>query len=163
MTARVLVIGGYGNFGSFISRLLSRDENTQLIIAGRNEAKVQALAQSLDAGNAAETANLDITHGFEDALSTIKPNVVIHTSGPFQDQDYDVALACINQGCHYVDLADERQFVTGITVLDAAAKGQGVLVCAGASSVPCLTVAISDRYPQRRSPQQAKHGANASA
>lgn len=114
MTARVLVIGGYGNFGSFISRLLSRDENIQLFIAGRNEAKAQALAQSLDAGKTSETANLDITHGFEDALSTIKPNVVIYTSGPFQDQGYDVALACINQGCHYVDLADGRQFVTGV-------------------------------------------------
>jgi NAD(P)-dependent dehydrogenase (short-subunit alcohol dehydrogenase family) len=146
MTTRVLLIGGYGNFGSFIARLLSRDENIQLIIAGRNEAKARALAQSLDAKIPAQASALDITQGFASALSTINPEVVIHTSGPFQDQGYDVAQACISQGCNYLDLADGRAFVTGITALDAAAKAQGVLVCAGASSVPCLTSAIIDAY-----------------
>ncbi len=146
MTARVLIIGGYGNFGSFITRLLARDDDIQLIIAGRDRIKAEQLAQTTTAKNRPEVAVIDIHDGFRAALARINPSIVIHTSGPFQDQGYDVAQACIDQGCHYADLADGRQFVTGITALDAAAKSQGVLICSGASSVPCLTSAIIDTY-----------------
>ena len=42
---RILVIGGYGNFGSFISRRLAREPDVTLIIAGRSGDKAKALAQ----------------------------------------------------------------------------------------------------------------------
>ena len=71
---------------------------------------------------------------------------VIHTAGPFQGQDYTVARAAIKAGCHYIDLADGRQFVTGIEVLDADAKARGLTVTSGASSVPALSCAVVDRY-----------------
>ena len=35
MTARVLILGGYGNFGSFISKTLAEDKNITVIVAGR--------------------------------------------------------------------------------------------------------------------------------
>lgn len=146
MTTRVLIIGGYGNFGSFIARMLAREENIQLILAGRNKAKAEEAARELEAKNAPEAVTIDIDHGFSDSLAEINPNIVIHTSGPYQDQSYHVAEACIQQGCHYVDLADARAFVAGITELDAQAKEKGVLICSGASSVPCLTASIIDRY-----------------
>ncbi len=47
MTTRVLIIGGYGNFGSFITKSLARDQNIQLIIAGRSIEKANALAAEL--------------------------------------------------------------------------------------------------------------------
>lgn len=146
MKTRVLIIGGYGNFGSFIARMLAREANIQLILAGRNKAKAEKAAESLDAKNTPEAAQIDIDHGLSHSLAEIKPNVVIHTSGPYQDQSYHVAEACIQQGCHYVDLADARAFVAGITELDVQAKEKGVLICSGASSVPCLTASIIDRY-----------------
>lgn len=146
MITRVLIIGGYGNFGSFITRLLLRDDNIQVIIAGRSADKAKAFVQTLTSANTPETAVLDIDKDFVKSLSTIKPDMVIHTSGPFQEQGYHVAQACIDYGCHYADLADGREFVTGITALNQAATERGVLVCAGASSVPCLTSAIIDEY-----------------
>lgn len=146
MTTRVLIIGGYGNFGGFIARMLAREENIQLILAGRNLQKATLLAESLHAPHMPEAITIDITAGLPASLAAIKPDIVIHTSGPYQDQPYHVAEACIQQGCHYIDLADARAFVTGITVLDAQAKSKGVLVCSGASSVPCLTASIIDHY-----------------
>jgi len=146
MTKRVLIIGGYGNFGRFITRMLAREKNITLIISGRNEDKAKALVAKFDAKNMPETAALDIEHNLEQSLATIKPDIVVHTSGPYQGQSYKVAQACIEQGCHYVDLADAREFVAGITELDQAAKDKGVLICAGASSVPCLTSAIVDEH-----------------
>jgi hypothetical protein len=70
--------------------------------------------------------------------------MVVHTSGPFQGQDYRVPAACIEAGVHYVDLADSRAFVAGIDALDAAARQAGVLVASGASSVPALSSAAAD-------------------
>ena len=139
MTTRVLIIGGYGNFGSFITKSLARDQSIQLIIAGRSIVKGNALAAELEATNRPESIALDITKNLEASLRTIRPNITIHTSGPFQTQGYHVANACIDVGSHYIDLADGRTFVGGIRELDQHAKGKGVLVISGASSVPCLT------------------------
>ncbi|MBI2234463.1 MAG: saccharopine dehydrogenase NADP-binding domain-containing protein [Micavibrio aeruginosavorus] len=146
MVKRVLIIGGYGNFGSFICKKLARESDLQLIVAGRSRGKAENLIAGLDAVNRPEAAAFDINSGLPESLAALKPDIVIHTSGPFQAQDYHVAKACIAQGCHYIDLADGRAFVGGITVLDEAARKKSVLVVSGASSVPCLTVALVDHY-----------------
>lgn len=142
MKKRVLIIGGYGNFGRFIAERLARESDIAVIIAGRHAAKAKALADELGADWTALNAARDI----DQALKTVAPAIVIHTSGPFQGQGYDVARACIRNKCHYIDLADGRAFVTGITALDEAAKNAGILAVSGASSVPCLTAAIIDHY-----------------
>lgn len=146
MNGRVLIIGGYGNFGSFVARRLSCHPALHVVIAGRSLEKAERLAATLDNASAAE---IDVSRDLNAALGRIAPNVVIHTSGPFQTQDFSVAEACIEVGCHYIDLADGRDFVTGISSLDQAAKQRGVAVVSGASSVPCLTSALVDHYRPR--------------
>jgi len=142
MTKRILIIGGYGNFGSFIAHRLSQEPDIKVIIAGRSEEKAKMLAESLEA----EWAVLDIESNFDESLKAIKPDIVIHTSGPFQERGYDVAEACIRHKFHYIDLADGREFVANIFKLNAVAKEAGILVISGASSVPALTSAIIDKY-----------------
>ena len=146
MVARVLVIGGYGNFGSYIARSLAKDREIRLVIGGRSQAKAREFAAQLGGANPAEGHAIDIDGDLAEALGRISPDVVVHTSGPFQRQDHRVARACIAHGCHYVDLADARDFVVSIGELDAAARDRGVIVVSGASSVPCLTAAVIDRY-----------------
>lgn len=142
MTARVLVIGGYGNFGSFIARRLSQEADITVIVAGRSAEKAKALAATLKA----EWAAIDIPSTLDAALLATRPDIVIHTSGPFQGQSYEVAEACARHHAHYIDLADGRSFVCDIAVLDGLAKAAGILMVSGASSVPGLTSAIIDRY-----------------
>ena len=149
---RVLIIGGYGNFGGYIARALAADPNISLMIGGRSEAKADRFALSLGTLNPAVGATRDIDGDLEGRLRELAPDVVIHTTGPFQAQDHRVARASILAGAHYLDLADARQFVASIDELDAAAKRAGVSVISGASSVPCLTAAFLDRYQ----PQFAK-------
>ena len=143
MTLRVLVLGGYGNFGGYVCRALAADPKIQLIVAGRNRDKAVAFAQGLGARHPAEAAQVDIADP-EAAIAACRPGLVIHTVGPFQGQDYRVAEAAISCGGHYCDLADARSFVAGIHVLDGAARAAGLTVIAGASSVPCLTAAFLD-------------------
>ena len=146
MVARVLVVGGYGNFGSYIAQSLAPDPQIRLLIGGRAKAKAQALAARLGGTNPAEAHAIDIDGDLATAFERSSPDIVIHTSGPFQRQDHRVARACIAQGCHYLDLADARDFVVSIGELDAAARERGVIVVSGASSVPCLSAAVIDHY-----------------
>jgi hypothetical protein len=146
MVARVLVIGGYGNFGSYIASALAPDPQIQLLIGGRAKAKAEAFAAQLGGANPAEGHAIDIHGDLVAALDRTSPDIVVHTTGPFQHQDHTVARACIAQGCHYLDLADARDFVVTIGELDAAARARGVIVVSGASSVPCLTAAVIDHY-----------------
>src|ERR1700722_334253 len=146
MVTRDLIIGGYGNFGGYIARGLAGEVNIRLLIGGRSAAKAREFAASLGAANPAEDHVLDIDGDLAAALARIAPDIVIHTTGPFQTQDHRVAHACIALGCHYLDLADAREFVATIERLDADAKAKGVLVVSGASSVPCLTAAVIDAY-----------------
>lgn len=146
MVARVLIIGGYGNFGSYIARSLKDDADIRLLIGGRSLEKARTFAASLDAFHSTEGYALDIDGDLGEAFGRITPDIVVHTTGPFQVQDHRVAQACIAYGCHYIDLADGRHFVATIDRLDAAAKAKGVFVVSGASSVPCLTAAVIDAY-----------------
>jgi saccharopine dehydrogenase-like NADP-dependent oxidoreductase len=137
----VLVLGGYGNFGRLIVRRLNTIAGMRVLIAGRDLHKAQTLA----AQTASHAVRLDINQAdLAEQLRTLNTHLVISTAGPFQGQDYRVALAAISAGAHYVDLADAREFVCGIRELDAAARQAGVLVCAGASSVPALSSAVID-------------------
>jgi saccharopine dehydrogenase-like NADP-dependent oxidoreductase len=147
MAATVLVLGGYGNFGARIAARLVEDPAIQVIVAGRSAEKCRAFAaKHATAPNPVQWRTMDVTTGLAAALAELKPQTVIHTCGPYQGQDYSAAKACINAGCHYIDLADGRGFVDGIGVLDAAAKAKGVTVISGASSVPCFSAAVIDHY-----------------
>ncbi len=142
--ARILIVGGYGAFGARIAERLSRDDALDIVIAGRSVERAAALALALR-GNAQARighALLDAQRATAADLRALGALVVINVSGPFQGQDYRLASAAIDAQCHYIDLADARAFVTGITTLDHAAKESDVLVVSGASSVPGLSSAV---------------------
>jgi hypothetical protein len=139
--ARILIVGGSGTFGRRIAELLGEAKAGTIIIAGRDAARTQAAATSLGA----EHAHFDRDGDVAAQLAALAPDLVIDAAGPFQTtarDPYRLAKACIARGMHYVDIADGRDFVCGITVLDVAAKVAKVAVIAGASSVPALTGAV---------------------
>ena len=141
-----LILGGYGNFGSYICKALCKDSDIHLLIAGRNMAKARRFVSELGLPEA-QAVQLD-ANGSDLArqLRALQVNVLVHTAGPFQGQNYHVAQACLDAGCHYIDLADGRDFVVGIRQLDAQAAEAGVLVTSGASSVPALSSAVVERF-----------------
>lgn len=144
MPVRVLIIGGYGNFGRFISESLSRSDDIHLIIAGRSHEKAEALSRNFPS---AEAAFLDIDDPeLEVAFSHLRPQITIHASGPFQGQDYRVAKACAKVGSHYIDLADARSFVSDFSEINELENDIRVSLISGASSVPCLSAAVIDEF-----------------
>ena len=157
---KVIVLGGYGNFGKRVVENLADIDGITLLVAGRNLAKAIACINKLQAGFKShlpestpavlEPLVIDIyAADFSQKLKALSPYLVLHISGPFQGQDYRVPKACIAANAHYIDLADDRRFVCDITELDAAAKEKGVLIVSGASSVPGLSSAVIEHYQEQ--------------
>ncbi|WP_395020359.1 DUF4166 domain-containing protein [Dongia sp.] len=141
---RILILGGYGTFGSRIARLLAKRKRWSLLVAGRSQEKAQALAQSLGDANVSAIA-LDREAITAVKLKSLELWLVIDASGPFQGDralDYPVVRAALDAGAHYIDIADALGFVRGIGRFDAEARTRGLTVIAGASSVPTLSSAV---------------------
>lgn len=134
----VIVLGGYGGFGARLSRRLA-DDGWAVLVAGRNAEAAERLAAALPNARAlVADRDADLTP----LLERHRPFLLVDAAGPFQGSGYRVAEACIACGVNYVDLADARDFVCGIGVLDGAARARGVAVVSGGSSVPALSGAV---------------------
>ncbi len=138
MKKRVLVIGGYGGFGARISRRLA-SAGYEVLVAGRDARKAAAFCAGQPSLVPTPLPNEQDLAG---ALERHRPFAVVDAAGPFQGATYRIARACITAGCHCLDIADGREFVAGIGVLDAEARAAGVAIISGASSVPALSGAV---------------------
>jgi hypothetical protein len=136
--ARILVIGGYGGFGARLCRRLA-GAGHQLLVGGRSADRAARLCKSLQG---ARPVALDRSGDIGPVLERERPDLVIDSAGPFQASGYAVAEACIRARIPYLDLADARDFVAGIGVLDDEARAARVAVISGASTAPALTGAI---------------------
>jgi hypothetical protein len=136
--ARILIIGGAGEFGQRLARRLSAAGH-HLLIGGRSLERASAYAARLPI---AEGISIDRERGAGMVIARLRPALVIDAAGPFQGSDYRVAEACIAMHIPYLDLADGREFVRDFGKLDKAAKAAGVPLISGASSVPALSGAV---------------------
>lgn len=139
---RIIVLGGYGNFGARICRALAIDRSLTIIAAGRHS--TAALPTVSAPGIHAATLDIDAVD-FTASLRALNAGLVIHCVGPFQGQDYRVAIAALACGAHYIDLSDGRDFVAGFgAAIDATAKEVNRLAVTGASTLPALSSAVVD-------------------
>jgi saccharopine dehydrogenase-like NADP-dependent oxidoreductase len=136
---RVIVIGGLGNFGARICKRLSQEEGFKIVATSRH-------AEKATSARNVELTSLDIDQdGLAQQLKALAPDLVIHCAGPFQNQDYRVALATLACGAHYIDIADGRAFVARfVAAVQPAAEAAGRLAITGASTLPALSSAVVD-------------------
>lgn len=135
---RVVVLGGYGIFGSRIARALAENPDLEVCVAGRDPSRGERIAREIG------VRFVECVFERPESLARCLEDcaLLIHAAGPFQGRDYSVARACIERGVHYLDLSDAREFVTGIGALGAEALRRRVFVGSGASSVPTITWAL---------------------
>lgn len=90
----IVVLGATGHFGTRISRRLAGEPGTRLTVTGRS----LTAAESLAAIPADENEGRDVVAAVLDQdsdhygreLAILDPDIVIHTAGPYQGQDYRV-------------------------------------------------------------------------
>jgi len=139
MGKRILVLGGYGTLGRRISRAIAAIPSADCVIGGRHPQKAAPLS-----GENVTTITVNIHDPASLRLALEGAFAVVNAVGPFQTSDYTVAEACAVRGIHYVDLADGRVYVEGITRLNRRAQQHNCLIVSGASSIPAVSAALID-------------------
>jgi short subunit dehydrogenase-like uncharacterized protein len=69
-------------------------------------------------------------------------SVLVNCAGPYHSQPPILFHEAIAAGVHYVDLAEDREFVCAARACDEAARRAGVAVMSGLSVVPGLTALL---------------------
>jgi saccharopine dehydrogenase-like NADP-dependent oxidoreductase len=145
---RVLVLGGYGNFGARICRALVADASIELLVGGRDATRASAFAAELNRTHGGQACGVAVdwqSVHFSQALRGHGVELLIHTAGPFQGQNYAVAQACAQAAVHYIDLADGRRFVCDFAqAMQVPFAAANRVAISGASTVPALSSAVVD-------------------
>ena len=144
---KILLIGGYGTFGSRLCQLLSNKSQLTVLIAGRSLENAEKFCRDQTNSLAKlipfyfDRNQLDV----ETRLRSIQPNLVIDATGPFQsygNDPYRIVRACLATSTNYLDLADSSQFVRDIKQFDEQAKSKNIYGLSGVSTVPGLTAVV---------------------
>ncbi|MCZ7605257.1 MAG: saccharopine dehydrogenase NADP-binding domain-containing protein [Planctomycetota bacterium] len=120
--SRVLIAGGRGFMGRRIIRLLKQAlPKVEVLTAGRGLANDRVF---------------DV-HAPEDHYTALRGiDVFLNTVGPFEYDPRPVMRACLDNGVHYVDIAETHEFMAAAAALQA--EGAACATVSGASSVPGL-------------------------
>lgn len=147
MTRKLLLVGAGGAFGLRLAHRLAASVSCALLVAGRSQARCDKVVTELRGQYpAALVSPVELNRETVTAarLRELGVFIVIDAAGPFQDQAPHLAQAAIQAGCHFIDLADARDYVARFPALDAAARAADVLAVTGASSTPALSNAALD-------------------
>lgn len=139
MGKRILILGGNGTFGRHISQAIVAMPSAECVIGSRRPWK--------DGGAVGEkitalTVNVNDPASLRRAMDGVF--AVVNATGPIQAHDYTVAETCVGMGIHYVDLAEGRAHVDGITRLNRRAQLKNCLIVSGAGAVPAVSAALVD-------------------
>jgi short subunit dehydrogenase-like uncharacterized protein len=103
----VLLFGATGYTGRLTAGALAR-RGTSFVVAGRNAAKLEALAEQTGAADARVAAVGDVD-ALTDALHDVR--VMITCVGPFMKMGETAVQAALRAGVHYVDSTGEGPFI----------------------------------------------------
>lgn len=160
MKNRVIVYGANG----FTGRLIVAEalaHGIDCVVAGRNRSELEALArrEQLEHRSAALDDYLALGELLRDA------SVVINAAGPYDQTAVTLARACIDAGCHYLDLAGEYSVIERMLALDARAKAAGVMLLPAAGfdvvASDCLIAKLAESARRPRKLSIAITGLNA--
>jgi short subunit dehydrogenase-like uncharacterized protein len=143
---KFLLYGSYGYTGQLIVDHALK-QGVPLVLAGRNEKKLQAQAEPSNLQHRA--FSLKDTQKLEAALQEV--DAVLHCAGPFVHTFRAMAEACLRTKRHYVDISGEIPGFEALAKMDAQAKEAGIMLLPGAGFdvVPsdCLAAHMKKRLP----------------
>jgi len=146
---RILVYGATGYTGKLTART-AKSLGLAPILAGRNQAKVSAIAGEL--GLEWRAFDLSETGKLEAALAEVA--VVLHIAGPFSATARPMVDACIRTNTHYLDITGEIDIFEALASRDGEARLAGIMLLPGVGFdvVPsdCLAAHMKRRMPDAR-------------
>ena len=146
MQDQFLLYGANGYTGKLIAKLAST-YNLQPILAGRTEALIKPLAESLQLPY--RIIDLDDAGQLQKALSEVK--LVLHAAGPYVYTAKQMIEACLETGVHYIDINGDIAVFEMLKSYDAAAKEKNIMVMPGVGFdvVPtdCIALQLKSKMP----------------
>ncbi len=131
----VVVYGGDGFFGRLVVQDLLKYSTAKIVVASRHPKAITFHPFETRVHRVESDAN-----DYASVLSTIEgANVLVSCVGPFQGQSLNLLRACIEKHVHYVDVADDRDFVMRCHQLAAQTKEAGITAFVGCSVVPGMS------------------------
>ncbi|KAJ0976134.1 hypothetical protein J5N97_018099 [Dioscorea zingiberensis] len=108
--SRVLILGGTGRVGGSTATALSKlCPSLQVLIAGRNREKGDALVSKLGDNFQFIGVNIDNVKELETAMKEV--DLVVHAAGPFQQAEKcNVLEAAISTKTAYLDVCDDTKY-----------------------------------------------------
>jgi saccharopine dehydrogenase-like NADP-dependent oxidoreductase len=150
----VVVLGGYGTFGAQVSRELAR-RGHRVTVAGRDLARASALAEGLGAEHGA--AQVDVTEVDSCRRAIRGARVMVVCAGPFSGLGSGPARAALLEATHYVDIADDREYIRRLRDLDPEFRSAGRCAAYGCSSLPAVSSALAlSLVPPGEPPERAR-------
>jgi hypothetical protein len=137
---RALVIGGYGVFGTHICRDLA-GRGVPVTVAGRDGARADALARLL--GPDARGAALDVADGAACRAALAGHGIAVRCAGPFDHRDRALLEACLDAGCHYADISEDRRYATLVRDHSERFRARNLAAVYGCSSLPGISGALA--------------------
>jgi saccharopine dehydrogenase-like NADP-dependent oxidoreductase len=140
----VLLLGATGVFGRRLAANLARVDGISVVLVSRQSAKLAALLDELRTLTPYTEYRTCIAERSRlgEIFQQFKPWLVIDASGPFQGLDYAVPQQALAAGCHFLDLADGRDYLMGFAAaLHDEATQRGLVALAGVSSSSALSSA----------------------
>ena len=133
---RIVVYGGDGFFGRRVVHDLLNYSEYNILIASRHPQPKKELRRF---ENRVKFAISDI--GDYDSVRRIirGAKVVLCCIGPYQGLTLNLIRACIEEKVHYIDVADDRDFVARCHALSAQIKASGIAAFIGCSVVPGMS------------------------
>lgn len=144
MSARVLVVGGVGQIGRHVVRLLATLPEVKTVIVG-DIATERAELLASELGERGEARAFDATDRvqLDEALADV--DLVVNTMGPFDRFGLPILTAAIENGRNYVDVCDDWQATESFLALDEKARAANVTAVIGFGLSPGITNMLAIR------------------
>ena len=131
---KILIVGGYGQVGKYVTLELIQKFPDKIIVAGRDLNKANSFAKEYD--NSFETIKLDIYELENIATSLNGIKVVIMCLSP---KNNDFAKYCIENGIHYIDISPSNDIVKNIEQFGKEAGNKKSTCVLGVGLAPGLS------------------------
>ena len=144
---RVAVFGGYGTFGRIVARELAC-RGQQVTVVGRDASRAEAYGGELGATHVGASA--DVRSADACAKVITGQHVAVHCAGPYSGFNATLLNACLQQNCHYVDIADDRAYCHMVRSHGDAFAAKRLTAAYGCSSLPGISMAAAMLAAQQR-------------
>jgi saccharopine dehydrogenase-like NADP-dependent oxidoreductase len=134
---RVIILGGHGQYGSYISRnLAARDIVTEIVVAGRSLERAAAFAEQL--GPKARAGQIDLLDGADVPAFARDADLVVNTTGPDHVTAIPALRLAIAVGAHYGDLNASWRATEQALAMSDDARRAGITAITGMGAFPGL-------------------------